>query len=91
MSKEEKEVLYRCYLESGLSPKDFAVANNISPAVIRGLISFHKRIDRGEKSSFIQITTKGIVNSSKTISFKLDNHLIEIDQNNLAIFLGAIS
>lgn len=48
MSKEEKEVLYQCYLESGLSPKDFAVANNISPAVIRGLISFHKRIDRGE-------------------------------------------
>lgn len=58
MSKEEKEVLYQCYLESGLSPKDFAVANNISPAVMRGLISFHKRIDRGEKTSFIQITKK---------------------------------
>lgn len=58
MSKEEKEVLYQCYLESELSPKDFAVANNISPAIIRELISFHKRIDRGEKSSFIQIIKK---------------------------------
>ena len=92
MNKEEKEILYQCYLESGLSPKEFAIANNISPAVIRGLISFHKRIDAGEQSGFITVLTKGKERqTSKLISFKLDNHLIEIDPSLLAAFLGALS
>ena len=92
MNKEEKEVLYQRYLESGLSPKEFASANNISPAIIRGLISFHKRIDAGEQSSFIAVITKEKERqASKIISFKLDNHLIEIDPSLLAAFLGALS
>ena len=91
MTKEEKEVLYQCYLESGLSPKEFATTNNISIPVIRGLISFHKRIDAGEQSRFISIQTKEKeIKSAKTISFKLDGHLIEIDQSLLKAFLGAI-
>ena len=44
MNKEEKEALYQRYIESGLSPKEFAIANNISPAIIRGLISFHNEL-----------------------------------------------
>ena len=55
MNKEEKEVLYQRYLESGLSPKKFAKTNNISPVIIRWLISFHKRIDAGEQSSFMAL------------------------------------
>ena len=98
MTKEEKEVLYQCYLESGLSPKEFAVANNISLSVIRGLISFHKRLDSGEKSSFFQVVSKDnqsvlkeeSIKSSQLIAFKLDDHFIEMDQSMLKIFLGAI-
>lgn len=92
MNKEEKEVLYQRYLKSGLSPKEFALANNISPAIIRGLISFHKRIDAGEQSGFIAVLTKEKERqASKPISFKLDNHLIEIDLSLLVAFLGALS
>ena len=65
MNKEEKEVLYQHYLESGLSPKEFALANNISLAIIRGLISFHKRIDAGEQSGFIAVLTKEKENETK--------------------------
>ena len=93
MTKEEKEVLYQCYLESGLSPKEFAEKNNINPAVIRGLVSFHKRIDASEQSSFITITTKEKDNCQSKrshISFKLDGHHIEIDQSLLSLFLGAL-
>ena len=92
MNKEEKEVLYQRYIKSGLSPKEFAIANNISPAIIRGLISFHKRIDAGEQSGFITVLTKEKERqASKPISFKLDNHLIEIDSSLLTVFLGALS
>ena len=90
MSKEEKETLYQRYLESGLSPKDFAVANSISPAIIRGLISFHKRIESGEKSSFIVVATKDKTSDEGTISFKLDSHYIEINPSFLKLFLGAL-
>ena len=91
MNKEEKEILYQCYLESGLSPKEFAIANNISPAIIRGLISFHKRFDAGEQPGFITVLTKGKERqTSKLISFKLNNHLIEIDPSFLKSFLGAL-
>ena len=90
MTKEEKEVLYQSYLESGLSPKDFAKANNISFAVIRGLVSFHKRIDSHEQSGFIPVITKTSKPTSKIISFKLDNHLIEIDLSFLKSFLGVL-
>ena len=92
MNKEEKEILYQRYLESGLAPKEFAIANNVSPAIIRGLISFHKRIDACEQSGFITVLTKEKERqASKSISFKLDNHLIEIDSSLLASFLGALS
>ena len=92
MNKEEKEILYQRYLESGLSPKEFAITNNVSPAIIRGLISFHKRIDACEQSGFIAVLTKEKERqASKSISFKLDNHLIEIDSSLLASFLGALS
>lgn len=91
MNKEEKEILYQNYLKSGLTPKDFAIANNINPAIIRGLVSFHKRIENNEQSSFITISTKDSNQyESKIIAFKFDKHLIEIDQSLLKIFLGAI-
>ena len=91
MTKEEKEVLYQHYLESGLSPKDFAIANDVNVSIIRGLISFHKRIDAGEKSNFIAVLAKEReAKSIKTISFKLDGHHIEIDQSLLTLFLGAL-
>ena len=92
MNKEEKEVLYQRYIKSGLSPKEFAIGKTISSAIIRGLISFHKRIDAGEQSGFIALLTKEKEKqASKSISFKLDNHLIEIDLSLLVAFLGALS
>ena len=99
MSKEEKEVLYQCYLESGLSPKEFAERNNVKSAVIRGLISFHKRLASGERSSFFQVVTKEDqpilkekeIKVSQLISFKLDGHLIEIDKDILSYFLRCLS
>lgn len=91
MSKEEKEVLYQCYLESGLSVKKFADLNNVKPAVIRGLVSYHKRIESREKSCFISVITKEEKAKNKLISFKLDNHNIEIDSFFLKLFLGAIT
>ena len=91
MTKEEKEVLYQCYLESGMSPKEFAIANNVSFSIIRGLISFHKRIDAGEKSNFVTVETKEKEGKElRLISFKLDSHFIEIDQSLLTLFLGAL-
>ena len=92
MTKQEKDALYQQYLESKLSVNDFAAKNNVSPAVIRGLISFHKRIESGEKSDFIRISSSNIKKDAneKTLSFKLDNHLIEIDPSLLKLFLGAM-
>ena len=58
MSKEEKEFLYQNYLKSGLTLKEFAASNNVNLAVIRGMVSFHKRIDNNEQSGFISITWK---------------------------------
>lgn len=90
MTKEEKEVLYQCYLESGLTISEFAKLNNVKPAIIRGLVSFHKRTEAHEHSGFIGVFAKEENTNNKIISFKFDNHLIEINPSFLKLFLGAI-
>lgn len=89
MSKEEKEVLYQCYLESNLSIKEFALKNDVSPSIIRGLVSYHKRINNKERSAFISIATKEEVKSN-VVDFNFDNHQIKIDKSYLKDFLRCL-
>ena len=90
MSKEEKKKLYEDYLASGLSIKDYADIHGISSYILRGLISYHKRTERNYNDDFITIVNKDRCPNNH-LSFKLDNHLIEIDERYLKLFLGSLS
>ena len=91
MSKEEKDNLYQSFLRSGLSCKEFALRNNVSPSVLRGLISYRKRVEQKEQSGFINVSLNksqsSIVHPSNKIEFVLDNHHIQIDESFLKQFL----
>ena len=94
MLKEEKEVLYQNYLNSGLSIKEFALRNSISPAVIRGLVSYRKRLNNKEQSSFLNVNVKqedDTYLSKTTIMFSLDEHQIKIESKHLKDFLRCLS
>ena len=94
MSKEEKEVLYQNYLTSGQSIKEFASKNFISPCIIRGLVSYHKRVNNKEQSSFLRVNVKqesdDFSPAKKSISFSLDNHQIQIDDKYLKDLLRCL-
>ncbi len=90
MSKEEKDNLYQSFLRSGLSCKEFALRNDVSPSVLRGLISYRKRLEQNEQSGFINVSLNNSQSSSKKIEFVLDNHHIQIDESFLKQFLRSL-
>lgn len=87
MTKEEKETLYKDYLKSGLSIKEYASEHGINPAVIRGLVSYNKRLKGEENSPFIKIVEEPKPQQTQSIIFKLDNHKFEINMRDLRVFL----
>lgn len=94
MSKEEKDNLYQSFLRSGFSCKEFALKNNVSPSVLRGLISYRKRVEQKEQSGFINVSLNKFqspnVNSSNKIEFVLDKHHIQINESLLKQFLRSL-
>ena len=95
MSKEEKEVLYQSFIESGLSCSEFAKRNNVPVSILRGIISYKKRVSQGEQSGFINVcidpNDKPIsLSSSYRIEFVLDGHHFQIDELFLKAFLRSL-
>lgn len=95
MSKEEKEVLYQSFIESGLSCSEFAKRNNVPVSILRGIISYKKRVSQGEQSGFINVLLNSnevpIPSSSPSkIEFILDGHHFQIDVLFLKSFLRSL-
>lgn len=95
MSKEEKEVLYQSFIESGLSCSEFAKRNNVSVSILRGITSYKKRVSQGEQSGFINVLLNSNDDpnpsfSSSKIEFVLDGHHFQIDESFLKSFLRSL-
>ncbi len=95
MSKEEKEVLYQSFVKSGLSCSEFARRSNVPVSVLRGIISYKKRVSQGEQSGFINVLLNSNDNSSplspsSKIEFVLDGHHFQIDELFLKSFLRSL-
>ena len=69
MNKEEKDELYKRYLESGLSIKEFALANDVSIYCMKGIVSYRKRFKEDNHDGFINviksIESKEVIHDNK--------------------------
>ena len=94
MNKEEKDELYKRYLESGLSIKEFALANDVSIYCMKGIVSYRKRFKEDDHDGFINVVKKDDKvkkENNKKVSFKIDHHLIEIEEKDLSLLLRCLS
>ena len=94
MNKEEKNELYKRYLESGLSIKEFALANDVSIYCMKGIVSYRKRFKEDDHDGFINVVKKDDdvkKENNKKVSFKIDHHLIEIEEKDLSLLLRCLS